>query len=322
VQVGADDDVHAISAARNDGAEPVEKCRIGLHRSRLMGADTGVDHDRGVGRLDQEAVTRQEEASLVFGEEGSRPCTGCVDLFLGELGEEHPRRELGDALDDPGHRDRPDAPMQHGLVAQMEGGLTGCVHGRRTYSVAVNDVRLAGPEDRPRIVATVVAAFDQDPAFRAFFGNGADFADLARVYVEASATRRIAVGGVWLGAGGDAVALWSPPVGSADAPSVVADLPADVAARLAVYDGAVGQAIPSAPHWYLGMLASHPARRGEGLARRVAEPGLAAARADGVPAVLETTNPANVVMYERSGWRVIAEATDVLGLDVWVLQAE
>jgi hypothetical protein len=41
-----------------------------------------------------------------------------------------------------------------------------------------------------------------------------------------------------------------------------------------------------------------------------------------VPAVLETTNPANVVMYERSGWRVIAEATDVLGLDVWVLQAE
>lgn len=185
----------------------------------------------------------------------------------------------------------------------------------------MTDIRLATPTDRPRIVETIVAAFDQDPAFRTFFGDGPDFGELAAAYVDASTAKRTAVSAAWLGADGDAVAMWTPPAGSVELPRIVADLPADVVARLAEYDDAVHGAITSEPHWYLGILASHPSRRGEGLARVVAEPGLAAARAAGVPAVLETTNPANVDMYVRSGWRISSEL-HVVGLDVWVLQVD
>lgn len=182
--------------------------------------------------------------------------------------------------------------------------------------------RLAVAADRDRIVTTVVAAFDQDPAFRAFFGVGPDFGALATAYVSASTAKRTAMNAAWVGADGDAVALWNPPAGAGEVPRIIPDLPGDVAARLAEYDEAVDAAVPAEPHWYLGILASHPTRRGEGLARLVAEPGLAAARADGVPAVLETTNPGNVAMYERRGWRVVAELPGVIGLHVWVMQAD
>ena len=48
--------------------------------------------------------------------------------------------------------------------------------------------------------------------------------------------------------------------------------------------------------------------------------GAARAAAAGVPAVLETTNPDNVAMYERSGWRITTELQDVIGLTVWILR--
>lgn len=186
---------------------------------------------------------------------------------------------------------------------------------------ATAGTRLAVAADREHIAATITAAFDQDPAFRAFFGHGSDFGDLAHHFAGAMADKRIAVEAAWLGAEGDAVALWNPPAGTAEMPAAVLDLPGPVAARLDEYDAAVEAKLTSEPHWYLGILASHPSRRGEGLARVVAEPGLAAAQAAGVPAVLETTNPDNVAMYERSGWRVTAEL-DVIGLHVWILQVD
>ena len=181
-------------------------------------------------------------------------------------------------------------------------------------------VRLAVPADGDRVVDTVVAAFDQDPAFRAFFGDGPGFSELAAAYVAAKTAARTALGAVWVGADGDAVAAWSPPASTVEVPDL--HLPPDAAARLAAYDEIVDAAVPTEPHWYLGILASHPSRRGEGLARLVAEPGRAAAQASGVPAVLETTNPHNVPMYERSGWRVTAELDDVIGLRVWVMQID
>ncbi len=183
----------------------------------------------------------------------------------------------------------------------------------------VPDIRLARPADRDRLVTTVVAAFDQDPAFRAFFGHGPDFGDLATRFATSLLERRIATETVWMTDDGDALAMWDPPAGTVDAPPSTLLLPADAEARLDDYDEQVHAAITPAPHWYLGVLASHPSRRGEGLARSVLVPGLARAAADDVPAVLETTNRDNVALYERSGWRVSAELEGVIGLTVWVM---
>ena len=183
----------------------------------------------------------------------------------------------------------------------------------------VLDIRLAGPDDRDRLVRTVVAAFDQDPAFRAFFGSGPEFGELATRFAGALLDRRFATGSVWTTDDGDAVAMWDPPQGTVEGPPSTLVLPPDAEARLDDYDEQVHGAITAEPHWYLGVLASHPSRRGEGLARQVLRPGLELATEGGLPAVLETTNPDNVALYERSGWEVTARLDDVIGLTVWVM---
>ncbi|MEM8706329.1 MAG: GNAT family N-acetyltransferase [Actinomycetota bacterium] len=186
----------------------------------------------------------------------------------------------------------------------------------------MTDIRLATPGDLDTLASTVVVAFDQDPAFRAFFGPDPDFGPLALAFATDLLERRIATESVWMTDDGDALAMWDPPVGTIEAPQSTLELPDDARSRLDAYDARVHGAITTEPHWYLGVLASHPRRRGDGLARRVARAGLDAAAAAGVPAVLETTNPDNVAMYERSGWRTTAEIADVIGITVWILQRD
>ncbi len=166
------------------------------------------------------------------------------------------------------------------------------------------------------MVATVVAAFDRDPAFRLFFDAGA-FAEQAAAFAGALFDRRVARDAVWVVDDGAAVAMWEPPGGPAD--DDVDVLPDAARARLHGWDTAVHHLLPTQPHWYLGILATHPRRAGEGLGRLVVAPGLAAAREAGLDAWLETATPANVAMYTRRGW-VVTGAVQVAGATATVLR--
>ena len=46
--------------------------------------------------------------------------------------------------------------------------------------------------------------------------------------------------------------------------------------------------------------------------------GLRRAADEGVPAVLETSNPANVELYRHAGWTVLRRVTEPL--PIWVMQ--
>ena len=57
------------------------------------------------------------------------------------------------------------------------------------------------------------------------------------------------------------------------------------------------------PHHYLSLLATHPDHRGKGLGIGLLAENLRAIDAEGVPAFLESTNPANNARYEGQGFR-------------------
>lgn len=179
-------------------------------------------------------------------------------------------------------------------------------------------ITAATSHDRARALETIVTAFERDPFLRLAFPDDDYYAECAPGFFGALFDQRVGRGTVWVAEGGAAVAMWDAP----GAPAVVDDtsgLSAASCAVLEAYDRSVHAAMPTAAHWYLGVLATDPARHGQGLARAVLERGLLQAASDGLPAVLETTNPGNLEIYRRLGWQVIAEATEPL--PIWILQA-
>lgn len=65
--------------------------------------------------------------------------------------------------------------------------------------------------------------------------------------------------------------------------------------------------IPSEPVRFLDMIGVDASARGAGVGGALIRIGLERARADGVPAWLETGNAGNIPMYEHLGFRVIRE---------------
>ena len=97
---------------------------------------------------------------------------------------------------------------------------------------AVTDIRLAAPADLDTLATTVVTAFDQDPAFRAFFGADPEFRPLAVAFATDLLRRRIATDSVWMTSDGDALAMWDPPGGTVETPAPALQLPSGALARL------------------------------------------------------------------------------------------
>jgi len=199
----------------------------------------------------------------------------------------------------------------------------------------VTTVRRLHADQRDAALATVVAAFRADPLLRWWFPDDATYDVLASRFFGVLLDTRLEGGEVWVvgpaheagdedgpgahdGAGVvAAVSMWVPPGGNLLGPDVasarygevVGGLPAPSAERIAATDEVVDVLIPLDPHWYLGVLATHPDHRGCGLGTAVCEPVFAAADRAGVPIVLETANPRNVGYYTRRGFAVLQQAS-------------
>jgi GNAT superfamily N-acetyltransferase len=61
------------------------------------------------------------------------------------------------------------------------------------------------------------------------------------------------------------------------------------------------------PHYYLSLLGTHPAHAGRGLGMGLLAESLRRTDAEGMPAYLESSNPANNHRYERHGFAKIGE---------------
>jgi GNAT superfamily N-acetyltransferase len=165
------------------------------------------------------------------------------------------------------------------------------------------EVRVATVQDRDRVIETVVAAFEDDPALRFFFPDRDEYLSEAPAFVGHLFDHRVGLGTVWVVDGGSAVAMWNPP--NAGYAEITAGLSTEALERLDRFDAAVHAALPAQPYWYLGLLATHPDHAGKQWGRLAMAEGLSRAEADGLAAVLETATETNVRIYTDRGWRVL-----------------
>ncbi|MEU7928172.1 GNAT family N-acetyltransferase [Micromonospora sp. NPDC049107] len=195
------------------------------------------------------------------------------------------------------------------------------------------EITIATPADRDAVVGSLVAAFVKDPILRFLFPDEETYPRHAATFFGDLFDKRVHLSSIWTTGGGASVAIWEPPAkqptaGPADVrtagPAAVhrspkeGSYPADVLARVQGYDHTVHAALPTYPFWYLGVLGTHPDSAGRGWGRAVMRAGLARAAADGLPAILETSNPGNVDLYRRAGWEVVGTLSEPV--PTWIMQ--
>lgn len=187
-------------------------------------------------------------------------------------------------------------------------------------AVTAPDITIATPADRARVVGTLVAAFTKDPILRHLFPDEATYPRYAAAFFGHLFDKRVNRASIWTIGGGASVAIWEPPADGHDTPDggFPARYPDDVLARVRAYDEAVHAALPTFPFWYLGVLGTHPDSAGQGWGRAVMRAGLDRAAAEGLPAVLETSNPNNVELYRRAGWEVLGTMAEPV--PTWIMR--
>jgi GNAT superfamily N-acetyltransferase len=172
--------------------------------------------------------------------------------------------------------------------------------------------RIAGPADLEAVTEIITLAFADDPVWGAAFParRGAqDRRDIWRCYLEAA----VRFPWTWLSAEDAATSVWIPP----GEEELTAEHEAAFGAILRERLGAGADAVEALfarfdaahpsheSHYYLSLLGTHPDHRGAGHGMRLLADNLARIDATGMPAYLESTNPANDARYGRLGFEPI-----------------
>lgn len=203
---------------------------------------------------------------------------------------------------------------------------TGASGGHPEASKSSN-VRRALPSESSAVAAMVAAAFAADPAWTFIFGG--DYERLAQHFAAALFDVRVNSSNVWVTDDLAAVAMWDPPEESAESPGYGEEVwkryramsSAEAYRRLLAYNDAVMTAAPAAKqYWYLGVLATHPERRREGLASAVLAPVLEQADRHGIFCCLETSTEENRRFYERRGFTLASDVLVPEGPATWWLR--
>ncbi len=178
----------------------------------------------------------------------------------------------------------------------------------------------AGMPDARRIARIFARAFQDDPLMRYAIPDAQQRRRLLPTLMGPNARYGCRYGEVYTTtAEFSGAAMWLPP-GHATytlrrllrAGMLVAPLrlPWPVLRRLATVEGrahTLHQRYAPEPHWYLAQIGVEPAHQRQGVASRLLRPMLARMDAAGLPGYLETENPANLRIYQRYGFRVVAE---------------
>jgi ribosomal protein S18 acetylase RimI-like enzyme len=165
--------------------------------------------------------------------------------------------------------------------------------------------------DREAAVAVVTLGFSTDPIARWVYPEPADYLALFPSFIRAFAGAAFEANTALLTNDYLGAALWLPPGSHADEDainSLVAEtVRPSIQADLATLFEEMAAHHPDRPHWYLPMIAADTFRQGRGTGTALMEYAVERCDDDNLPAYLESSNPRNMSLYARFGFKVIGQ---------------
>lgn len=169
----------------------------------------------------------------------------------------------------------------------------------------------ATASDRERAVNTLILGFAADPVARWIWPDPETYLKLMPRFAEAFGGRAFEEETAYVADSGRAVALWLPPKVEPDGEAMDTILSEgmrpEIAEDLEGFFKAMAACHPHEPHWYLPLIAADPSWINRGLGAALMKHALRRCDQDGLPAYLESSNPRNISLYERHGFKIIGE---------------
>ncbi len=170
-------------------------------------------------------------------------------------------------------------------------------------------VNAAKAKDRERVVSAIVLAFVGDPVARWAWPDSHDYLTYFTEFTNAFGGKAFDHGTAHSVAECSGGALWLPPSVQPDEEVLVGLMERSIdPKRLQVVFTMLekmGGYHPTEPHWYLPLIGVEPAKQGHGYGSALLRHALEHIDREGRIAYLESTNPANIPLYQRHGFEVV-----------------
>ena len=167
------------------------------------------------------------------------------------------------------------------------------------------------PAASDRAIAALTLAFIRDPVMRWLFPEPEAYLSLFPDFARVFGGRAFEAGTAWASDDQGGTALWLPrdvlPDGEAIAGYLfenVDESKHDVLGK--IFEGMAAHH-PEEPHWYLAIVGVDAAHQGKGIGAKLLQVALERCDEEGLIAYLESSNPANLSLYERHGFEVAGE---------------
>ncbi len=170
-------------------------------------------------------------------------------------------------------------------------------------------VREASSHDLARAVSVQVMAFSSDPIMRWLYPEAHDYLAHYPSFVDAFGGRAFEHSTAYVAADFGGVALWLPPGVHVDGQLVESVFKDTLTSPVREESLSVLEEMDryhiEEPHWYLPMIGVDPSQQGQGIGAALLQHALSKCDEASLPAYLESSNPANVPLYERHGFSVL-----------------
>jgi GNAT superfamily N-acetyltransferase len=169
----------------------------------------------------------------------------------------------------------------------------------------------ANSDNQAATVDTVVLAFAADPVARWCWPESRQYLASMPAFTLAFGGGAFARGSAYRTEDGGGAALWLPPgvhpdedaLGQIVEETVSPSMRGDLMSMMEQ----MGQCHPEEPHWYLPLIGVDPAHQGKGHGTALMAHALERCDREGVLAYLESTNPRNITLYLRHGFKPVAQ---------------